>query len=272
MKRLLLPIFYCIASCPASATIQANLLTRQIKFINNGEANLIIYKGKVGVTYRTEDAASFTGIPEGQDQTDPMTDDQFQYYNKIFEKYTADEYANEEKRITENQNNYYSEPDLSSLPVIPSSISRKYLNETSYRYLSMVFTEDEFIPGKPARTIPGRAAYYVPGKPGKLTCKSTGGYQCIDFNRTVCFNNPVQTKCKTVGGSPGYWVPAKAPQYIPAVPARTVTHRRQLTIDCDDQTYDIKNDAKGWKSYWQNSTVSRLAQETCPAISSYPLR
>ena len=166
----------------------------------------------------------------------------------------------------------FIEPDLSSLPVIPSSISRKYLNETSYRYLSMVFTEDEFIPGKPARTIPGRAAYYVPGKPGKLKCKSTGGYQCIDFNRTVCFNNPVQTKCKTVGGSPGYWVPAKAPQYIPAVPARTVTHRRQLTIDCDDQTYDIKNDGIGWKSYWQNSTVSRLAQETCPAISSYPLR
>ena len=256
MKRLLLPIFYCIASCPASATIQANLLTRQIKFINNGEANLIIYKGKVGVTYRTEDAASFTGIPEGQDQTDPMTDDQFQYYNKIFEKYTADEYANEEERISENQNDYYSEPDLSSLPVIPSSISRKYLNGTSNRYLSMVFTEDEF--------IPGRDAYYVQGTPAERQCVSSGGgYSCIP-GTSICHPYPVKTTCKDVGGSPGYWVAATQD--------RTVTHRRQLTIDCDDQTYDIKNDGIGWKSYWQNSTVSRLAQETCPAISSYPLR
>ena len=270
MKLALLLGFTGIAFHPASASIYANLETRQVYGLKDGKPLVVITDGSSEVRMFHSSAAIPAGtkdLQDGEGLTSPMNKAGFNYYLEKFMELKSG--SSNAKANNQSYNDNQSSP---ALPVISGSISRKQLNGTSHRYLGMVFTEDEFIPRKPARTIPGRAAYYVPGKPGKLKCKSTGGYQCLDFNKTVCFNNPVQTKCKTVGGSPGYWVPAKAPQYIPAVPARTVTHRRQLTIDCDDQTYDIKNDAKGWKSYWQNSTVSRLAQETCPAISSYPLR
>ena len=262
-----------VAHQPSFATVEINLLTREFSIINDNEPIAVIYQGDLGVKttsdiFNSSLSKILSLMKPGQVYTTKMTDTFYLEALAIFTAYKGGDDDIDMNRYRSKSGNISKNSNQDSA----KNIHRKYLNGTSNRYLGMVFTEDEFIPGKPARTIPGRAAYYVPGKPGKLKCKSTGGYQCLDFNRTVCFNNPVQTKCKTVGGSPGYWVPAKAPQYIPAVPARTVTHRRQLTIDCDDQTYDIKNDAKGWKSYWQNSTVSRLAQETCPAISSYPLR
>ena len=270
MKRALSLLLATNSFYAASASVYLDLDTREGTGINDGKPIIIMSRGNLIV--KLPDGAA--AVPEGTEHMKAseklvlkMNDEYYQKFSIIFEQAIDNGFATEV-----GKHNSTSKSNISYLPVIPSSISRKNLNGTSNRYLSMIFTEDEFIPAKPARTIPGRAAYYAQGKPGKLKCKSTGGYQCLDFNRTVCFNNLVQTKCKTVGGSPGYWVPAKAPQYIPAVPARTVTHRRQLTIDCDDQTYDIKNDAKGWKSYWQNATVSRLAQETCPAIGLYPLR
>ena len=271
MKIALLIGFTGIAFYPASASIYANLETRQVHGLKDGKPLVIITDGSSEARMFHSNAAIPPGtrdLQEGQVLTSPMNQAGFIYYSEKFM-----ELKNASTNGTITKQSHSSDPSSPVLPVISGSISRRNLNGTSNRYLSMTFTEDEFIPGKSARTIPGRAAYYVPPTPGELQCRSTGGgTRCMTVSRAICWREPVQTKCTTVGGSPGYWVPAKAPQYIPAEPARTVTHRRELTVDCDDQTYDIKNDSKDWKSYWQNSTVSRLAQETCPAISSYPLR
>ena len=238
----------------ASAGVYVDLDIGQVTRINDGIPFLIMSRGDLTIKLPEESAAS----PEGTENMEAGEKLEFQLSNKNFQQFlilfdngVENGWAN--KRLDRD---LPPRSAISTLPVIQSSISRKYLNGTSNRYLSMVFTEDEF--------IPGRDAYYVQGTPAERQCVSSGGgYSCIPGN-SICYPMPVKTTCKDVGGSPGYWVAATQD--------RTVTHRRQLTIDCDDQTYDIKDDGIGWKSYWQNSTVSRLAQETCPAISSYPLR
>ena len=254
MKLALLLGFTGIAFHPASASIYANLETRQVYGLKDGKPLVVITDGSSEVRMFHSNAAIPAGtkdLQDGEGLTSPMNKAGFNYYLEKFMELKSG--SSNAKANNQSYNDNQSSP---ALPVISGSISRKYLNGTSNRYLSMVFTEDEF--------IPGRDAYYVQGTPAERQCVSSGGgYSCIPGN-SICYPMPVKTTCKDVGGSPGYWVAATQD--------RTVTHRRQLTIDCDDQTYDIKNDGIGWKSYWQNSTVSRLAQETCPAISSYPLR
>ena len=254
MKLALLLGFTGIAFHPASASIYANLETRQVYGLKDGKPLVVITDGSSEVRMFHSSAAIPAGtkdLQDGEGLTSPMNKAGFNYYLEKFMELKSG--SSNAKANNQSYNDNQSSP---ALPVISGSISRKYLNGTSNRYISMVFTEDEF--------IPGRDAYYVQGTPAERQCVSSGGgYSCIP-GTSICHPYPVKTTCKDVGGSPGYWVAATQD--------RTVTHRRQLTIDCDDQTYDIKNDAIGWKSYWQNSTVSRLAQETCPAISSYPLR
>ena len=254
MKLALLLGFTGIAFYPASASIYANLETRQVYGLKDGKPLVVITDGSSEVRMFHSNAAIPAGtkdLQDGEGLTSPMNKAGFNYYLEKFKELKSG--SSNAKANNQSYNDNQSSP---ALPVISGSISRKQLNGTSHRYLGMVFTEDEF--------IPGRDAYYVQGTPAERQCVSSGGgYSCIPGN-SICYPMPVKTTCKDVGGSPGYWVAATQD--------RTVTHRRQLTIDCDDQTYDIKNDGIGWKSYWQNSTVSRLAQETCPAISSYPLR
>ena len=254
MKLALLLGFTGIAFYPASASIYANLETRQVYGLKDGKPLVVITDGSSEVRMFHSNAAIPAGtkdLQDGEGLTSPMNKAGFNYYLEKFMELKSG--SSNAKANNQSYNDNQSSP---ALPVISGSISRKQLNGTSHRYLGMVFTEDEF--------IPGRDAYYVQGTPAERQCVSSGGgYSCIP-GTSICHPYPVKTTCKDVGGSPGYWVAATQD--------RTVTHRRQLTIDCDDQTYDIKNDGIGWKSYWQNSTVRRLAQETCPAISSYPLR
>ena len=254
MKRALLLLFTSNIFYTASASIYLDLDARKGTGINDGKPIVIMSRGNLIVKLPEESAA----VPEGTENMKageklvlPMNEKYYEKFLTIFEEAVDNGFA-----VKNDNSSAYSKLNTSKLPVIPGSISRKHLNGTAYRYLSMVFTEDEY--------IPGRAAYYVQGTPAKRQCVSSGGgYSCIP-GTSLCQNYPVETTCKDVGGSAGYWVPATQD--------RAVTHRRQLTIDCDDQTYDIKNDGKGWESYWQNSIVSRLAKETCPAINSYPLR
>ena len=267
MKKAL--AFFALSAifCPASASVYIDLSSRTAKGVNDGKPIVIITRDSVTVKLPLEEASTPEGtenMSANEELIEGIEDDDFEAISTVFNQAVENGFAIESSNQT-----FSPGSETSNLPVILNSISRKNLNETTDRYLNMIFTEDEFIPAKPAKTIPGTASYYVEGTPGKVKCKNSGGYNCYSG---ICVNQAVTTECKTVGGSPGYWVPAQPPQYIPAVPAKTITHQRDLTVDCKDQTYDIKNDGKGWEKYWQNPIITMIAEETCPAIRSYPLR
>ena len=153
-----------------------------------------------------------------------------------------------------------------SISFFKDSVHQVNLKGGYGRYLNMIIAKEKFIPAKAAYVQKGTPGYYVPGKPGETVCTTAGGAEYY-YQITGVYPDRVTT-CKQTPGTQGYYVAGTPDRYIPAVPAKTLINKSELTIDCQDKTFDIKGDMRGWKktSVKGYEHVAYLDSIHCPFI------
>ena len=146
-----------------------------------------------------------------------------------------------------------------SVGVYYESIRKMNLNGSSKRYFGWKTAMEQLIPGREGYIERGNPGYYVPGQAGTLNCYTGPTFPGYAMNHST-------TTCSESGGTDGYYVPATKDRYISPIPDRIEIVVEDITIDCKDKTFDIKNDGKNWSRIENTSDISTIEKLICPFI------
>ena len=154
--------------------------------------------------------------------------------------------------IKESDEVIVSGMNTSAYMYLRSSIMQKRIRNSYGRYITLSGRTRIFYPGKPEKVVKGR--------PPSLNCNNSGNYN-YNYNYSHGnYNN--NSTCVIDEGTPD--------RVIPGEPARWANEWFDYLLDCQDKTFDRKNDGIGWQRLIEDPVAVEINREYCTAINTLP--